>query len=117
VKKSELVFISKGKVRSGRLTYMLLLLEILTHLPLHLIDLAWLEHTLNDNVPIILVRVSIIANGLGSQHECGDDKAVTRRSPSGREVSLQTLKEDGGGRDGDEGMQLHAMEGVGNEVR
>jgi hypothetical protein len=40
VKMSELVFISKGKVRSGRLAYILLLLEIPTYLRLHLIDLA-----------------------------------------------------------------------------
>jgi hypothetical protein len=76
-----------------------------------------LEHTTSDNAPRLVWVLSVVANDLGSQHQCGDEKAVTRRFPSGiREASLQTLKEDEGGK-GDRGMQLRAMEGIiGNEV-
>jgi hypothetical protein len=80
VTKSELVFMSKEKVRSKIGLHAAPTRDILTHLPLHLIDLAWLEHTLSDDAPNILVQVSIIVNDLGSQHECEDEKAVT--SPS-----------------------------------
>jgi hypothetical protein len=47
---------------------------------------------------------------------------MKRRWPKGpqavpiREASLQTLKEDKGSEGGGGGMQLCAMEGVGNEV-
>ncbi|KAJ8590786.1 hypothetical protein M405DRAFT_815485 [Rhizopogon salebrosus TDB-379] len=47
--------------------------------------------------------------------ECGDEKVETQRSPSGVEANLQTLKVDEGS-EGDGGMQLRAMEAVGNEV-
>jgi hypothetical protein len=40
---------------------------------------------------------------------------VTQRSPSDVEVSLQTLKDDEGS-EGDGGMQLREMEGIGSEV-
>lgn len=50
-------------------------LEVPTHLALHLVDLAEGEHTLTDDAPG-LVRVGVVADDLGRNHERRDVEAV-----------------------------------------
>ena len=47
-------------------------LQVLAHLPLHLVDLAQLKHTLRDDTPR-LIRVSVVADDLGREHERRDE--------------------------------------------
>ena len=47
-------------------------LEIGAHLAFHLVDLSKGEHALADNAPG-LVGVGVIADDLGSNHECRDE--------------------------------------------
>ena len=61
------------------------------HLPLHLVDLAQSEHSLNNNTPG-LVRVSVVAHNLAGEHERGDKEPVARRAGGGREARLEALQ-------------------------
>lgn len=47
-------------------------LQVSTHLPLHLVHLLERKHLLGDNTPT-LVRVSVIADDLASDHERRDE--------------------------------------------
>jgi len=62
------------------------------------------------------VGISVVTYHLGSEHEGGDEQTVTRRSPSGRETSLEALEKDKGG-EGDGRVEFSAVKSVGDEVR
>ena len=72
-----------------------LLVEILTHLVLHLVDLPQLDHALTDYQPG-LVWVGIIADHLGGDHECADEETMARWAASSRKSGLEPLQEDEG---------------------
>jgi hypothetical protein len=67
-------------------------LKVGAHLPLHLVDLPQSEHTLTNDAPG-LVRVGVIADDLGSNHERRDEEAVSRGAARGDEPRLQSLQE------------------------
>jgi hypothetical protein len=66
-------------------------LQVGTHLPLHLVDLPKDKHTLTDNTPR-LVRISVIAYDLGSNHKSRDEEAVSGGPASGDESRLESLR-------------------------
>ena len=90
-------------------------LEVGTHLALHLIDLPKGEHALPDNAPG-LVGIRVIADDLGSNHECGYEEAVPGGTASGDKPRLQSLQKIESSK-GHGGRKPRAMECVGNEVR
>ena len=89
-------------------------LQVGTHLPLHLVDLPKGKHTLTDDTPR-LVRVSVIAYDLGSNHKSRDKKAVPGGPASGDESRLESLQKVECSK-GHGGRKPRAMECVGDEV-
>ena len=89
-------------------------LKVGAHLTLHLVDLPKGKHALTNDTPG-LVRVSIIADNLGSNHKCRDEETMTggtAGSDKSRLESLQQIESSKGHR----GREPRAMESVGNEV-
>jgi len=68
-------------------------IQVSTHLPFHLVDFAEAENILSNDTPG-LVRVGIVTDNFGSDHERRNEKAVARRSFCGRKASLETLEEN-----------------------
>jgi len=90
-------------------------LEIGAHLALHLVNLPKSKHALTDNTPG-LVGIGIIADDLGSNHECGYEEAVPGGTASGDEPRLQSLQKVESSK-GHGGREPRAMECVGDKVR
>jgi hypothetical protein len=87
--------------------------EVRAHLALYLVDLAEREHALADDGPG-LVRVRVVADDLGRDHERGQEEAVARRAAGGREALLEALEEEQR-RKGDDVGQSCPMQGIGDE--
>lgn len=64
-------------------------LEVAAHFALHLVDLFERIEILAHDAPR-LVRVSVVADDFGGNHESGDEKAVARGAPGGREALFET---------------------------
>jgi hypothetical protein len=88
--------------------------QVGAHLAFHLVDLPKGKHTLTDDAPR-LVRVSIIADDLGGNHECRDEQTVSGGTASGDEPRLESLQKVECGK-GHRGREPRAMECVGDEV-
>ena len=65
--------------------------KIGTHLSFHLVDLPKCKHTLVDDAPAS-VRMCVIVNDLGGNHDHGDEEVASRGTASGNEPSLQSLQ-------------------------
>jgi len=78
------------------------------HLAFHLVNLPKGKHFLANNTPGF-VGVSIIADVLGSNRECRDEKAVAGGTTSGDKPCLERSESHGG-------RESHAMESIGDEV-
>jgi len=89
-------------------------LKVGTHLSFHLVNLPKGKHTLTNNTPG-LVGVSIIADDLGSNHKCRDEKAVTGGTASGDESRLESLQQIECSK-GHGGRKPRAMKCIGDEV-
>lgn len=63
----------------------------MAHLPLHLVHRPLLELPLTDN-PTRLVRVSVVADYLGGNHEGRDEQAVFRGREGGGEARFNRLR-------------------------
>jgi len=88
--------------------------EVGAHLAFHLVNLPKGKHTLTNDTPG-LVRVSIIADDLGSNHECRNEKAVAGGTASGDKPRLESLQQVECSK-GHGGRESRAMESIGNEV-
>ena len=89
-------------------------LEVAAHLSLHLVDLLERKHLLRDDRPR-LVRVRVVTDDFGCDHEGADEQSVARRSTGGGESGLQPLQEEKGG-EGDDRGQACAVERVSDKV-
>lgn len=66
-------------------------IQVVAHLALHLVDLPQRKHTLTNDTPGF-VRVGVIADDLGSNHERRDEEAVPGGTACGDEPRLQPLE-------------------------
>ena len=89
-------------------------LEIGAYLVLHPVDLPKSERALADDAPG-LVGVGVIADDLGSNHECGDEQTVAGGTACGDKPGLQSLQKVECSK-GRRGRKPCAMEGIGDEV-
>jgi len=88
--------------------------EVGAHFSLHLVDLLEGKHAPTDDAPG-LVRVCIVADDLGSNHEGGDEEAVPRGTACGNKPRLQSLQQIESSK-GHGGHQPRAMESIRDEV-
>jgi hypothetical protein len=89
-------------------------LQVGTHLALHLVNLPKGKHTLTNDAPG-LVGISIIADDLGSNHECRDEETVAGGTASSDKPRLESLQQVESSK-GHGGRKPRAMECVGDEV-
>lgn len=85
-------------------------LQISTHLPLHLVHLLQGEHLLRNDTPAG-IRVGVVTDDLGSDHEGGDEEPVTGRSLGGGVSGLEALEEEETG-EGDEVGETGSVKGI-----
>ena len=90
-------------------------LQVAAHFALHLVDLLEGVKVLADDAPGF-IRVRVVADDLGGDHERGNKEAVARRAAGGGEALLETGKEEQGGEDDGVG-QASAMNSVRYEIR
>jgi hypothetical protein len=88
--------------------------QVGTHFALHLVNLPKGKHTLTNDAPG-LVGISIIADDLGSNHECRDEETVAGGTASSDKPRLESLQQVESSK-GHGGRKPRAMECVGDEV-
>jgi hypothetical protein len=89
-------------------------IQVLAHLPLHLINLPQLEHPLPNYTPR-LVRICVVTDYLRCDHEGGDEESVARRTASCWKSRFESLEENEGC-ESDRSVELRSMECVGDEM-